>query len=120
MGVNLILIAFGGSLGAIGRFLMANAIKNWSRSSFPKATLFINALGSMLLGLLIGNGSGEDAMFFLGVGFCGSFTTFSTFNWETLKLLQDNLKWGLIYFFGSYIIGLGFGVAGYMIGLVFK
>jgi fluoride exporter len=117
MGINILLIVLGGSLGAIGRFLVANGVKKWSSSSFPKATVLVNAIGSLLLGLLVGNGAGETAVFLFGVGVCGAFTTFSTFNWETISLLQENVKMGLFYFFGSYIVGIVFGAAGYIMGM---
>lgn len=117
MGINILLIVLGGSLGAIGRFLVANRVKEWSSSNFPKATLLVNAIGSLLLGLLLGNGAEETTVFFFGVGMCGAFTTFSTFNWETLNLLQENIKMGLFYFFGSYIVGIAFGAVGYVMGM---
>lgn len=117
MEINILLIVLGGSLGAIGRYLVANGVKKWSSSSFPKATLLVNAIGSLLLGLLVGNGAGETAMFFFGVGLCGAFTTFSTFIWETISLLRQNMKMGLFYFFGSHIIGIIFGATGYIFGV---
>ncbi|MGG1632805.1 fluoride efflux transporter FluC [Rossellomorea sp. NRS-1567] len=119
MGVNIWLIALGGSVGAIGRYLVANVVKRCSSSYFPKATLLVNALGSLFLGLLVGSGAEENAMFFFGIGVCGAFTTFSTFNWEVLRLLQGKVKMGLFYFFGSYFVGIVFGVAGYAMGMAF-
>jgi fluoride exporter len=117
MGVSILLIALGGSVGAIGRFIVANAVKRFSSSRFPKATLLINGFGSLLLGILVGRGAEENVMFFFGIGVCGAFTTFSTLNWEVLRLLQENIKMGLFYFFASYLTGIVFGAAGYAMGM---
>ncbi|MFC7783799.1 MULTISPECIES: CrcB family protein [unclassified Rossellomorea] len=117
MGVSILLIALGGSVGAIGRFIVANVVKRCSSSRFPKATLLVNGVGSLLLGLLVGRGAEENVMFFFGIGVCGAFTTFSTLNWEILRLLQENTKMGLFYFFASYLIGVVLGAAGYAMGM---
>lgn len=116
MGVSILLIALGGSVGAIGRFIVANAVKRFSSSRFPKATLLVNGFGSLLLGILVGRGAEETVMSFFGIGVCGAFTTFSTLNWEVLRLFQENRRIGLFYFFASYSIGIVFGAAGYAMG----
>ena len=83
----LLWIALGGALGSVLRALVGHAL---SGTRFPWATLLINAAGSLLIGWLMARlGSLEPApaarlQSLLVVGFCGGFTTFSTFSWQTL------------------------------------
>lgn len=83
---TLVYIALGGAAGSVARALVGLAIT----SRFPVATLLVNAVGSLLLGwLMVRFGSAEPAVSarmlnLLAVGFCGGFTTFSTFSWQTL------------------------------------
>ena len=80
-------IALGGAVGSVVRALVAMALQ----SRFPWATLLINAAGSFLIGwLMVRMGAAEPAaearmQSLLVVGFCGGFTTFSTFSWQTLE-----------------------------------
>ncbi|WP_064093234.1 fluoride efflux transporter FluC [Rossellomorea aquimaris] len=115
---SLLLVAVGGGLGAVGRYMIANLVRNLSSSSFPKATLIVNSLGSLLLGILFGCEVGKTTLLLIGVGFCGAFTTFSTFNWETIKLWNEgNLKAG-IYFIAGYIFSILSGLGGYFLGVL--
>ena len=91
---TLFAIGIGGFLGAISRFVVASQISVWSGSEFPYGTLVVNALGSFLLGflsryffehLLID----EMVRMAILVGFLGAFTTFSTFSYESVILLQE-------------------------------
>jgi fluoride exporter len=89
------LIGIGGSLGAAARYLLGIFINNNYRSKpFPMGTLIINISGSFLLGLLAklysANEISAAVWFFAGVGFCGAYTTFSTFGYETITLIQSN------------------------------
>ncbi|MFP7300583.1 fluoride efflux transporter CrcB [Neobacillus niacini] len=91
------LIGLGGSLGAAVRYLLGLWVNTKMKSEpFPLATWLINISGSFLLGLLVNlrlsNDISEWFWFLAGVGFCGAYTTFSTFGFETLSLLQSKKK----------------------------
>ena len=89
---NLLLVMLGGALGAGARHLAGLAGLRWLGPGFPWATLFVNLLGSLLIGLLAGwllrAGGSEQARLFLGVGILGGFTTFSAFSLELGLMLQ--------------------------------
>lgn len=79
------LVGTGGALGAISRY----AVGLWlSHDRFPVATLAVNVLGSFFLGLITFAGSGSDVVLFLGVGATGSFTTYSSFSFQTVRLWE--------------------------------
>ncbi len=87
-------IAAGGALGSVARFLLSGVIQRSAPVGFPAGTLIVNISGSLLLGLLmsymLGSGVGSPAVrALLTTGFCGGFTTFSTFSYETVRLLED-------------------------------
>lgn len=87
-------IGVGGFFGAISRYLVANRISLWLDSPFPFGTLLVNALGSFLLGflsrfLLEHLVVEETVRIGILVGFLGAFTTFSTFSYESVALLQE-------------------------------
>lgn len=86
-------IAGGGAVGALLRFWMANGVYALMGRGFPYGTLFINVLGSLLMGLLFvllveRSVAAPEWRALLMVGLLGSFTTFSTFSLETLNLLE--------------------------------
>ena len=88
-----LLVAFGGLVGSIARYWLSGWAQNVGGSEFPVGTLTVNILGSFILGLVMtmsierGLISAETRLL-LGTGFCGGFTTMSTFSYETLALLQ--------------------------------
>ncbi len=116
-----LLVALGGALGALGRYLLGGWIQAALGPGFPWSTLLINALGSFLIGLVVrlsleGALSGE-ARLFLAMGLLGGFTTFSTFSYETLALLQDGeVLWAGFYALGSLALGLVLVFLGYTLG----
>ncbi|RYG72338.1 fluoride efflux transporter CrcB [Lentibacillus lipolyticus] len=88
------LVGLGGSLGAGARYWLGKVLMTRSSRDFPVSTWLMNTSGSFLLGLffdfyLTGQMS-ESLWLFAGAGFCGAFTTFSTFGYETVKLLVAN------------------------------
>ncbi len=101
-----------GGFGTLARYGLGLAFKNWfgSSSSFPLATLVINVLGSFFLSwmtsLALQNRVSDDLRLIIGTGFCGAFTTFSTFELETHGLFAKgaNLE-GLIYVLGNLVLG---------------
>ena len=115
--INLIYIASGGALGAILRFFTTNFYKLYF-PNFPIGTLFINFLGSFLIGFLgsrLDNNGTSTAFieYFVIIGLLGSFTTFSTFSFETIQLIYDKkLFLSSVYIFLSIflcIVGAFFG-----------
>lgn len=91
--MNGLLVSLGGAAGAWLRYMMSTWLQSTSKS-YPWVTWIINMSGSMLLGFLIG--VNEILPYYLyallGIGFCGAYTTFSTFSVEVVQLLQHQ-KW---------------------------
>ena len=87
-------VAIGSAAGGVSRYLLGGFVQRILSTSFPAGTLVINLTGSALLGFLLRYGLDAPAMTpeiraLLGVGFCGGYTTFSTFSYETVALLED-------------------------------
>lgn len=91
---NLLAIAVGGAFGAVGRFASSQWIYSLLGRSFPYGTLFVNFMGSFVMGFLAivlieRIAAGPELRAFLLIGFLGSFTTFSTFSLETINLFSN-------------------------------
>jgi CrcB protein len=91
--VTIVGLAIGGGLGALARYRVAGLVSRRSQSPFPAGTLTVNVLGSFLLGSVVASALAgripDSALVWAGTGFLGAFTTFSTFVYETLQLLED-------------------------------
>ena len=105
---QLLLVALGGALGSALRYLTALLLARHYTSSIPLATLVVNLVGCFLIGLLIGlcSETGHLRLLFI-TGFCGGFTTFSTFTAESYTMFREG-AYGLALFYiaGSVLIGL--------------
>ncbi|TKH04094.1 CrcB family protein [Peribacillus simplex] len=104
-------VGFGGAAGAILRYCV---ILTAGHSFFPFGTLLINIVGSFLLGLVNGYfASKKKSLVFLalGSGFCGGFTTMSTFSQEVVNLMQTSLPLAGLYLGATLLFGL---VAGFL------
>jgi len=95
-------IAVGGAIGAVLRYLGSTAVYAWLGRGFPYGTLFVNVLGSLIMGVLAillieRMTTGPELRALLLIGLLGSFTTFSTFSIETLNLIEQGglIKAGL-------------------------
>jgi len=80
------LVGTGGAIGALSRYYVSGRLDT---ASFPTGTLAVNVIGSFALGLVTFLGVGNDVLLLVGVGACGSFTTFSSFSVETVRLWEE-------------------------------
>lgn len=109
---TLLYIALGGGLGSVLRYLTSLVMNKYCTSVFPYATFVTNVLGCLLIGLFFGylekqQAISQDLKFFLITGFCGGYTTFSTFSYENLQLLQTNqMLTAFLYISLSVFLGL--------------
>jgi CrcB protein len=112
---NIFIVGLGGGAGAILRYLATLFTMQLIKYDFPFATMFINVLGSFLIGILAFYSTekfiyNESLRMFLIVGILGGFTTFSSFSLDTLHLMIEQ-RWGAAFLYagGSVILSL-FGV----------
>jgi len=90
-----LIVAFGSGIGGMLRYYISDFIQKNSSSLFPYGTLTVNIVGSFILGLIIFYLDSlklisSEMRLFLTIGLCGGLTTFSTFSYETVKLIQDS------------------------------
>ena len=110
---TMLFIGTGGFLGSISRFLASRLVQNNIQSVFPFGTFFVNITGCLLIGFIYGLSDRSSLLtpgwkMFLTVGFCGGFTTFSTFANENLALLRDGEYFYFLTYTGlSIFLGLG-------------
>jgi fluoride exporter len=111
--VTILLVAGIAAVGAPLRYLADRAVQARHDSVFPWGTLTVNVVGSLLLGIVIGLPADSAATVLLGSGFCGALTTYSTFSYETLRLIQTGARlYALTNIIASLMAGLGAGFAG--------
>ena len=106
---ELIAVAAGGALGSAARYLISYSwLAGLTVGGLPAGTFTVNVVGSMLIGFLAETLNSSMAVWLLCVGFCGGFTTFSTFSNESLSLLkQGNLAAFALYVAASISLGIG-------------
>lgn len=114
----LLLVGSGGFVGSILRYLIQVFFQARGGSSFPIGTLTVNILGCFMIGILYGllekgNVLSPEYRMLLAVGFCGGFTTFSSFAFESLQLMKDfGIVYILLYIGLSVFLGIGFTFLG--------
>jgi fluoride exporter len=105
-------VALGGAVGSAARFLLGEFLQERSGLAFPIGTLVINISGSLLLGFLLRYSLATPAISpevraLIAAGFCGGYTTFSTFSYETAALLEEgDLRRAALYIFLSVALSL--------------
>jgi CrcB protein len=120
---NYLMVALGGFVGAPSRYLLDRAVNRRIESDLPWGTFLVNISGSFLLGFLtglsLGNHLAPMAKLLLGTGFCGAYTTFSTFSFETLRLIEvGQILEAILNAVASLVVGLSGAAAGVALGLV--
>ena len=106
-----VMVGVGGALGSILRFWLGSYIGERMGTRFPYGTLVINVTGSFLIGLVFAvltqrTQWSPNWRYLIPIGFIGGYTTFSSFEFETLRIIQDGqLGLGLLYVAASVIIG---------------
>lgn len=114
--MTILFLAIGGAFGAIARHQTGAFILAHNKHKFPLGTFLINIMGSMILGILCGLHLSGNSYSLLGDGFCGAFTTFSTFSVETVQLIRGrSRKKAAAFIVLSVAIGITLFIAGYQI-----
>lgn len=117
------MVMLGGAVGSLARYALGTAIMNRVSGRFPAGTVIINISGAFLIGFIMTFlterwSPHPNLRLLLVVGFLGGYTTFSSFEWETLGLMRDGGRWlGLLNVVGSVVLGyaavwLGAAIAG--------
>lgn len=115
-------VALGAAFGAPARYLVDRLVQRRHDTVFPWGTLTVNLAGCLLLGFLVSaSGRVSPAVAaIVGTGFCGALTTYSTFSYEALRLVQDGARfYAAGYVVASVLGGLGAVGTGWMIGTWF-
>lgn len=111
--MTVLLIALGAALGAPLRYLADRTVQARHDSVFPWGTFSVNVTGSFVLGLLAALPADGGVMAFAGTGFCGALSTYSTFGYETVRLVEDGARFYAVLNAGASVIaGLGAAFCG--------
>ena len=108
---QVLLVFVGGGLGSVVRYLFRKWLNNMG-SSIPYGTMLANVLGSLLIGIVLGylsktSNISHSTSLFLATGFCGGFTTFSSFAYENHLFLRNGDFFSFLpYMFGTLILGI--------------
>lgn len=119
---ELLAVGGGGALGSIARYLIAyGMLAEHTIFGFPTGTFAVNAAGSLVIGILLEMLHSQTTVWLLVVGFCGGFTTFSSFSADAVRLLKAEC-WGsaALYIALSAGVCIGFAALGMWIGTQFK
>ena len=120
---SILYVGVGGFLGSVFRYLIAHYVKTGWSTVFPAGTFIVNLVGSFLIGIIIAATLTEDlnqqARLLLATGFCGGFTTFSSFSFEFFSLLQNgHTGYAFLYAGSSLVLGLLLVWLGFSLGKI--
>jgi CrcB protein len=119
---KILIIGLGGFLGSVMRYITVRWVDGKLNTLFPYGTLTVNIVGSFLVGVIYmaalrKAGLSENGRLFMGVGFCGGFTTFSAFALENFNLMQEKLLGtSILYISLSVVAGILALAAGVWVG----
>lgn len=118
--MSALLVVIGAMVGAPLRYLTDRTVQARHDSAFPWGTFAVNVAGSFILGLLFAasqaHGLSPRVMTLAGTGFCGALTTYSTFGYETVRLLQQRTRfYAVANVVASIVAGLGAAFCGAMV-----
>ena len=118
---ELFAVGLGGAAGSIVRYMLSVwLLGGHTLLGFPAGTFTVNAAGSLLIGILLEATSSETLGWLLIVGFCGGFTTFSTFSADAVRLLRAECYTAAAYVGLSVAVCIVFAAAGMWIGTTFR
>lgn len=118
----ILVVALGGAIGSASRYALGYTVQSRTTSVFPWGTLLVNVTGSFLVGFFMRHALGghtisAETRLFLTVGFCGGYTTFSTFSYESLRLIEDgDYRRAALYMVSSVVLSVAGTFAGFMLG----
>ncbi|GFH38379.1 fluoride efflux transporter CrcB [Streptomyces pacificus] len=118
--ITLLGVGAAAALGAVARYLLDQYVQYRRPGAFPRGTWLVNISGSFALGLVVGlgarHGLPEQVLTIVGAGFCGAYTTFSTFSHELVRLYeQGQTGKSLLYGASSLLVGLAAVTAGFAV-----
>ena len=119
---ELIAVGLGGAAGSMARYALSyGVLAGHTLLGFPAGTFAVNAVGSLLIGILLEGPSSSAAAWLLVVGFCGALTTFSTFSADAVRLLRaGDFGPAAAYMILSIAVCLAFTAAGMWLGSQMK
>lgn len=107
--MTVLAVFLGAALGAPARYLLDRLVQSRHSVDFPFGTLAVNVIGCLVIGFVVGT----SWMPLLGIGFCGGLTTYSTFSYETVKLLEtEKYRSALLNVVVSVVLGAGAAAVG--------
>lgn len=119
---GILLVGFGGALGSITRYLVGGWVANRLGAAFPYGTLLINITASFIIGFFLAFAQERASLspywrLLIAVGFIGGYSTFSTYEYESVRLLQEGeILLGAIYLLGSMAGGAMAAIIGITLG----
>jgi CrcB protein len=113
--VTVIMVALGAAVGAPARYLVDRWVQSWHRTVFPWGTLAVNVVASLVLGAVVAAAGelGPQVMALVATGFCGALSTYSTFGYETLRLMQEHVA---VYALVNVLLSLAASIAAAALG----
>ena len=119
--MTVLLVLVGGAVGAPGRYLVDRWVQSRHASAFPWGTFVVNVAGCAVLGVVAGAVSDADGpgwlLTLVGTGVCGALTTFSTFSFETVRLVEEgSARVAAAYVGLSVAVGLAVCALGWTVG----